>query len=195
MMGWMCAALVVGFFGGAVFGVYKSTPTTPRGHGGGMAPAAPQQPDAADKKNRIPELEKRTADHPEDVEAWVQLGHLYFDTQQTKKAIGAYEKALALNPKDANVWTDLGVMYRRDGRTEKALEAFDTAIKIDPKHEIAWFNRGVVLLHDMNDRQGALKAWESLVKVNPFAMAPNGQSIDQMVQALKQSAGQMPPKQ
>ena len=140
-------------------------------------------------------LKRYLKEQSEDIEAWVQLGHLYFDTQQTKKAIGAYEKALALNPKDANVWTDLGVMYRRDGRTEKALEAFDTAIKIDPKHEIAWFNRGVVLLHDMNDRQGALKAWESLVKVNPFAMAPNGQSIDQMVQALKQSAGQMPPKQ
>lgn len=195
MVGWMCAALAVGFLGGTVFGVYKSTPAKPPGHAGGMPPAAPQGPPsskAADLRKQIPEVEKRTAQNPEDVEAWIKLGHLYFDTQQVKKAIGAYEKALALNPKNADVWTDLGVMYRRDGRTDKALEAFDAAIRIDPKHEIAWFNRGIVLLHDKNDRAGALKAWQALLKVNPFAMAPNGHSIDQMVQALKQAPGQMP---
>lgn len=196
MVGWMCVALIAGFLGGMVFGIYKSTPSAPRGQGAGMPPSGgAQQPDAAEIKSRIPEVEKRTADHPDDIEAWIQLGHLYFDTQQVKKAIGAYEKALALNSKNADVWTDLGVMYRRDGQPKKALEAFDTAIKIDPKHEISRFNKGVVLLHDMNDREGALKAWEGLVQINQFAMAPNGQSVDQMVQALKQSGKQPPQKQ
>ncbi len=198
MLGWMCAALAVGFLGGTVFGVYKSTPREPHGHGSGMPPQAPggRQPSkAADLQKQIPEMEKRIARNPDDVEGWIKLGHLYFDTQQVKKAIGAYEKALALNSKNADVWTDLGVMYRRDGRTDKALEAFDAAIRVDPKHEIAWFNRGIVLLHDKNDRDGARKAWEALLKINPFAMAPNGHSIDQMVQALKQAPAQMPPAQ
>lgn len=194
MMGWMCVALIAGFLGGMVFGIYKSTPSAPQ-RDAGMPPGTPQQPDTAALENRIPEMEKQAADNPDNAEGWIRLGNLYFDTHKIKKAIGAYEKALALSSKNSDVWTDLGVMYRRDGQPRKALEAFDTAIKVDPKHEISRFNKGIVLLHDMNDREGALRAWESLVQVNPFAMAPNGQSVDQMVQALKQSGNQSSQKQ
>jgi cytochrome c-type biogenesis protein CcmH/NrfG len=47
------------------------------------------------------------------------------------------------------------------------------------------------MLHDLNDFDGAIQAWEGLLEVNPIAMAPNGVSIDQMVTQLKkQQAGQ-----
>jgi hypothetical protein len=42
-----------------------------------------------------------------------------------------------------------------------------------------------VLLHDLRDERGAIRAWEDLMKVNPFAMAPNGQSVDQLVVQMK----------
>ncbi len=76
-------------------------------------------------------------------------------------------------------------MYRRAGQSKKAVEVFDRAIQIDPKHEISRFNKGVVLLHDLNDLEGAIKAWEELIEVNPFAMAPNGQSVDEMIRRYK----------
>ena len=85
----------------------------------------------------------------------------------------------------------MGVMYRRADKPEEAIKAFDQAIAADPKHEVSRMNKGIVMLHDLNDFNGAIQAWEGLLEVNPIAMAPNGVSIDQMVTKLKkQQAGQ-----
>ena len=81
--------------------------------------------------------------------------------------------------------TDLGVMYRRYDQPRKAIEAFDKAILIDPSFETARFNKGIVLLHDLNDIAGGIKAWEAIVEQNPMAMAPSGESVDALVQRMK----------
>lgn len=175
----VCVALAIGFAGGLVFGIYKSTPRGMRASG------MPSRVEGQNQGRAIAALEKETASHPDDAGAWARLGHRYFDSNQVAKAIGAYEKSLALNAKNADVWTDLGVMYRRSGKPQKALEAFDNAMRVDPKHEVSRFNKGIVLLHDLKDRRGAIQVWESLLSINPFAMAPNRQSVDQMVQMLK----------
>jgi hypothetical protein len=41
-------------------------------------------------------------------------------------------------------------------------------------------------MHDLNNPKGAIQAWEELLAVNPLAMAPNGQSIDEMLKKMKQ---------
>jgi len=126
-------------------------------------------------------LTDKVRQDPNDTAAWIQLGHLNFDRNAVPEAIAAYEKALALQPDNAPVRTDLGIMYRRAKRPEDAIREFDRAIVIDPKLENARFNKGVVLLHDLNDKAGALQAWEELLKINPVAMAPNGQSVDELI--------------
>ena len=78
-------------------------------------------------------------------------------------------------------------MYRRAGQPKEAIEAFEKAARIDPKHEIARFNKGIVLLHDLNDREGALKTWEQLVDINPAAMTPGGKPLAEMIKALRES--------
>ena len=122
--------------------------------------------------------------NPTNADAWKQLGNVYFDTGNSAKAIRAYEKSLELSPGNPNVLTDLGVMYRRNGQPGKALEAFNEAIAIAPSHEQSRFNKGIVLLNDMNDREGAIKAWEDLLKVNPSATAPNGQPLSEAIKSL-----------
>jgi tetratricopeptide (TPR) repeat protein len=92
---------------------------------------------------------------------------------------------LEISPDNANVWTDMGVMYRRNGNPQEAINAFDKAIEADPKHEVSRMNKGIVLLHDLKDTDGAIKAWEGLLEVNPVAMAPTGRSVDEMVQQIK----------
>ena len=186
-------ALAVGFFGGVMFTIFKSD--------SGVIPGpAPTQTQAQVPQNRIDQpdrvrmiaaLESETAKNPLNLEAWIQLGNEYFDTDQHEKAIQAYQKALELNPADANVWTDLGIMYRRNGNPQKAIECFDKAIAADPKHEPSRLNKGIVLLHDLKDFDGAIKAWEDLLAVNPIAMAPTGRSVDEMVQQMKKQEGQM----
>ncbi len=181
-------ALAVGFFGGVMFGIYKTGSSRP------VQTAAPVQPmpipqSSADRSNEIAALEREVAANPTNVAAWISLGNNYFDTDQYEKSIKAYKKALELAPDNANVWTDMGVMYRRSGRPQEAVNAFDKAIEVDPKHETSRFNKGIVLMHDLNDIKGAIEAWEGLLQINPVAVAPNGQSVDQMVVSMKKQAG------
>jgi cytochrome c-type biogenesis protein CcmH/NrfG len=178
-------ALAVGFFGGVFFGVYKSGPTIP-----GMPAGAP----AAQKElqGQIAALERETRQNPSNVASWIELGNAYFDSEQYQKSIQAYSKALELKPDNADVWTDMGVMYRKDGRPQEAIKAFDQAIAVNPKHEVSRLNKGIVLLHDLQDAEGAVRAWEGLLEINPTAMFPGGMSVDMMIQQLKKQG--TPPK-
>jgi cytochrome c-type biogenesis protein CcmH/NrfG len=186
---WMVAslALVVGFFAGVVFGVYKSETGRPFQSAMSSQPAEKGQEVSVEKAAQIFELEKKTKENPSDVAAWTNLGNLYFDTGNYKEAISAYTQSVALDPNNADVITDLGIMYRRTGQPQKAIEAFDKAAKIDPRHETALYNKGIVLMHDLNDIDGAVKAWEELLKRNPSATSPTGQPVKNLVEKLKTS--------
>jgi len=167
-------ALTVGFFGGLVFGIYKSSsglPTTQTGAG----------TEDEGRARMLQALTAKVRQNPDDVASWIQLGHVNFDRNAVPEAIEAYEKALSLAPNNAEVRTDLGIMYRRANRPEDAVREFDRAIAINPQLENPYFNKGIVLLHDLNDRESAIQAWEALLKINPLAMAPNGQSVDELI--------------
>lgn len=177
---WLVAlALLIGFVGGVAFGVYKSGVVA--GPNQTTTPAA----ENASHQKAIDELRDRVQQRPQDREAWIQLGHRYFDLDRHGDAIDAYTKALAIDPGNADVWTDLGVMYRRNGQPQRAVDAFDRAIAVDPRHEISRFNKGIVLFHDLRDEKGALAAWESLLAINPDAKSPGGQTVRQLVEHIK----------
>jgi cytochrome c-type biogenesis protein CcmH/NrfG len=182
-------SLFIGFIGGTIYSSFKLAADKQVQVKGNAAPnnnpAMGQQDNSIEVSAKILQLEQYLEQNSMDAEAWAQLGHLFFDSDQVKNAIDAYEKSLAIEPGKTGVITDLGVMYRRNGQPEKAIEAFDKAILIDPSFETARFNKGVVLLHDLNDVLGGIRAWEELVELNPMAMAPNGESMDALVQRMK----------
>ena len=140
-------ALMVGFFGGIIFSAYKMKSGLPTAQSGGM----PGDDGHAQMRQAL--MDKVRQD-PNDAGAWIQLGHLNFDSNAVPEAIEAYEKALALQPDNAPVRTDLGIMYRRAKRPEEAIREFDRAIASDPKLENARFNKGIVLLHDLERPDG-----------------------------------------
>ena len=171
-------ALAVGFLGGVFYSSYKSAPEK-------NAPPMGQAQVSNVQASGISELEKETTLHPDNVEAWVQLGNLYFDAGQVDKAILAYNRSLALVPDNPNVLTDLGVMYRRKGQPLEAIKSFDRAIQANPRQEAAYFNKGVVFLHDLNKKDEAIKAWEALVLVNPGAKVQNGELVIELIENIK----------
>ncbi|MBI9081986.1 MAG: tetratricopeptide repeat protein [Desulfobacterales bacterium] len=172
--------IAVGFLLGVAFTIYRTDAGAPMP--AGMPPRADNNgSQSPDMTARIAQLTEEAARHPDNPKLWVELGHHYFDTNNAAKAIEAYRKALDLEPDSADVWTDMGVMYRRSGNPKEAVAAFDRAMAIAPNHEVSRFNKGIVLLHDLNDSQGAIKAWEDLLRINPLAMGPNGQSIDELI--------------
>jgi len=177
--------LVIGFLAGIVFSIYK-TPA-----GGGSAQIAGGQPQAqpgkltADQSRQLLQLELEVQKNPENVEAWTNLGHLYFDSEQADKAITAYNKSLALAPNNADVLTDLGVMYRQAGDPQQAIATFDRATQVNAKHETSRFNKGIVLLYDLKDQPGAIAVWQELVNLNPMATAPNGQMVSEIIKEIQ----------
>jgi cytochrome c-type biogenesis protein CcmH/NrfG len=174
--------IAFGFAAGVVFSAYHSSrrfsvmdeSAVPQ-----SIPLSSQQAAARDT------LLIQTRDNPEDIEAWIHLGHFYFDSGQPEKAIEAYQTALDLDDTRPDVWTDMGVMYRRVGNPKKAVQSFDKALLQNPSHEIAMFNKGIVLMHDLQDPAGALHIWEKLVQTNPMARTPNGVLVKEMIEQFK----------
>jgi tetratricopeptide (TPR) repeat protein len=177
-------ALTVGFIGGVFFSSYRTSRIASVPGGNGLASAMPM---SQEQEQTLAALLQATRSTPDDVAAWTQLGHLYFDTEQYQKAIQAYEKSLKLDHSRPDVWTDLGVMYRRVGNPTEAVTCFDRALAINARHEAALFNKGVVLMHDMKDTQAALKAWEKLVQVNPNAQTPDGRTVKSMLDQVRKA--------
>jgi tetratricopeptide (TPR) repeat protein len=168
-------ALVVGFVGGATVGILWMTKGTektavaqkpPMAPPGAPAPAPPAR-DSIEAASQVQTLKEIVKKDPKNLPAWVELGNLYFDTDQPKEAIEAYSQYLAIKPNNADVRTDMGIMYRKLGQFDQAIQEFKKAAQSDPKHVNSRYNIGLVLLHDKQDIQGAIKAWEEYLKVDP----------------------------
>jgi cytochrome c-type biogenesis protein CcmH/NrfG len=166
-------SLLIGFVAGVLYSAYQ-TPAmvSNNGHNQGTAPL-------------IESLQNQVKTSPDDLEAWIKLGHAYFDSDQYAQAIDAYQKALTIAPGNTNVMTDMGVMYRRNGQPEIAVETFDKVLELDPNHSQARFNKGVVLLGDLNDAEAAVKEWKILVMNNPEAATPSGKPLVEIIKEIE----------
>ena len=182
-------AFLAGFVSGATLAILKGkkgdqtvrVPQKPQ-----MAPQEappPPGPPPAEVALKIDGLKEIVKKDPKNLPAWVELGNLYFDTNQPEEAIKAYTEYLKLKPDNADVRTDLGIMYRNTGQIDKAIEEFRKAAQIDPKHVNSRYNIGILLLHDKGDIKGAIKAWEDYLKVDPNS--ERGQRIKSQMEKMK----------
>jgi len=122
---------------------------------------------AVDYQQKIKILKEVVGREPANHNAWVQLGHNFFDSGQQMDAIEAYDKALELDANDPNVLTDQGVMYRQVGWFDKAVNNFIKANKLNPNHPQSLFNLGLVYRDDLQDTQKAKEAWTRYLEIDP----------------------------
>ncbi len=171
------AALLFGLYMGTLIPTLMGTSSATQGASGAASNAEAMQEDA----QHIADAESAASADPTDAEKWIHLGNLYFDAGQAEKSVMAYTKALEINPNNANVLTDRGTMYRELKKFDLALQSYRQANKADPRHENSLFNAGVVLYFDLNRKAEAKETWQQLVRMNPNAKAPNGQSVKDML--------------
>ena len=168
-------AFILGFITGATVAILRGTrgaEKTAMVQKPPMAPpVAPESaspgPNPLEVASKIQALKDIVKKDPKNLPAWVEMGNLYFDSDQPKEAIEAYTQYLAIKPDNADVRTDMGIMYRKLGNFDKALEEFRKAAQSDPKHVNSRYNLGLVLLHDKQDIKSSVKAWEEYLKVDP----------------------------
>ncbi len=119
--------------------------------------------------------------NPNDLQALVGLGNLYFDTKQYQLAINLYQRALEIQPNNTNVRTDLGIAYFYLGMNDAAIREFREVIKIDPNHPNAHFNLGVVFWRGKNDLENALKEFQEYL-----GLLPEGPSAEEAKENIAQ---------
>jgi cytochrome c-type biogenesis protein CcmH/NrfG len=162
------AAFIAGIVVGVVVTVFheEKTPSPPAAISPPSATNVPSPP-APDLSKQIEALQGILKEDPRNLKALIELGNVYFDTDQAEKAIEAYSKALQIEPNNSDVRTDLGIMFRKKGDFDRAVSEFKKAAQTDPGHVNSRYNLGVVLLHDKGDVKGAVAAWEDYLKVEP----------------------------
>lgn len=162
-------ALVAGVLGGVIF-------TNAKKDQAASGPAFnPASAPAADYQQKIQTLEAILAGEPGNRQAWVHLGHNFFDSGNPMKAIEAYDKALELDGNDPDVLTDQGIMYRRIGWFDKAIGNFTKANELNPRHQNSLFNMGIVYSQDLGDKVKAEEAWNRYLEI-----VPTGQGADKV---------------
>jgi cytochrome c-type biogenesis protein CcmH/NrfG len=154
-----------------------STPAAPAGMGGAPAMGAGQLPGigAQQQSGASPEMLAQAAQplltklqaNPKDLNTLTQIGNLYYDGQAYPQAIEYYNKALEVDPKNPDVITDLGTAYWYTGNPDKAIDEFQKSLAIRPNHPGTLFNMGIVKWQGKKDPNGAVVAWEQLLKTNP----------------------------
>lgn len=175
-------AMIVGLLGGYLIFNIAGQNKAPQ-----QAMSVPQGAGSpTDYQRRIVEAEKIVASDPKNLQAWIQLGNDYFDTDQPQKAVNAYGKALELDPNNLNVMTDQGIMYRKIGWYDKAIANFEKAQSIDPKHLQSLYNLGVVYWQDLKQPEKAKEVWTKYLQFD--STSPTAQQIQSDLAAV----GNMP---
>jgi len=168
-------ALIIGLLVGLMVSKGKKESVTP-------PPAASQAPPVNFQQN-LGLLEDLVAKDPANRNAWVQLGHGYFDSDQYIKAVEAYNKALELDPNDPDILTDQGVMFRALGWYDKAVDNFVKANQLKPSHAQSLYNLGVVYRYDLQDLDKAREAWKKYLALNP--VGPGAEQIRSEMEFLE----------
>ena len=179
--------LLVGFILGAAVAILKTSGqpmVAPTAASMGPSGGGPGKNITVDYEEEIQLSKSVLGKDSNNLQALINLGNAYFDTERYQEAIDAYSRALVINPKNSDVRTDMGIMYRKLGQFDKALEAFRQAAQYDPRHLNSRFNLGIVLENDKKDFQAAIQAWEDFLKV----VSPNDERVTmvrQEIQAMK----------
>ena len=159
------------------------------------AGAQPQMPSLEDMKRMAdkqaePLLAKLKTD-PKNSELLNQIGTLYKATHQFKEAAGYYQKALDSDPKNVAARTDLASCLFYEGDADGALQQLQKSLSYDPKDANSLFNLGIIRLQAKNDPNGAVAAWQQLLKLNPTLAEDKKAAVEKLIaQAQKRKPGE-----
>ena len=116
-------------------------------------------------------LLQELAESPDNLPILVRLGNIYCDAHQFEQCIGYYEHALKIAPRNGDVRTDLANAYYYSGDFDRAIGELSQALRYQPDHANALFNLGMIRWQAKQDPEGAVLAWQQLLKAHPdFAL-------------------------
>jgi cytochrome c-type biogenesis protein CcmH/NrfG len=173
---------------------------SPRGPDGVMTGSIPGQgmggsatgttPIADVDMSQLAALEGVVASDSTNVEALVEVGHLYLTLQRYGETTQVTMKALELDPDNPEALTHLGMILMSVEHVADAIGAFDRALAIDPTFGEALQFKGMVSFVNQ-DFAGAVEAWERYIEVVPEGeQSPRVKAMLGMARASAAEQGQ-----
>jgi len=114
----------------------------------------------------VAELERATAEAPEDALLWLHLGAAYEANADLPKAISALERATALDPENARVWDQMARVATAAGKLDQALAAAEQVIRLVPADAGVYVNLARIY-EAKGDVAKALRACDRALTIEP----------------------------
>jgi len=131
----------------------------------GQMPSMEQMKHMAEKQAEP--LMERLKTEPRNAELWDQVGLIYKTTHQFRDAEVYLQKSLDIDPGNLMVRADLASCMYYAGDVDGALAQLQKSLTYDPRHAGTLLNIGIIKLNGKHDVDGAIAAWQELLKQNP----------------------------
>ena len=164
-----------------------------QGMGGSAAPAG--APIADVDPGQLAALEAAVAEEPTNVEALVELGHLYLRLQRNDELADVTQRALALDPNNPGALTHMGMLLFTMQHSEGVMPSFDRALAVDPDFAEALQFKGMVafMRQDFPTAVEALDRYMAVVP--PEEVSPRIKAMLESARASVGSADSQPESQ
>ncbi len=164
----------------------QSQPSMPGGAPQQM-PTLEQMKQMADKQAE-PLLTQLKSD-PNNAALLIQIGKIYESTHQFKEAATYFGKSLGIDPKNKAIRTEMASCLYYAGDADGAISQLEQLLKDDSKDANALFNLGMIRWKGKEDAQGAVAAWEQLLKSNPDLEADKKAQVKKLIAEAQQHGG------
>jgi tetratricopeptide (TPR) repeat protein len=118
------------------------------------------RPDAIDAYNRCVDADPQNAD------ALLNCGTLYYEDKDFEKAANCFRRALAAQPQSALAHFNLGSVLEEIGQLEQARQHLREAVTLDPNHSDAHYNLAFVC-EKLRSFPEAREHWQAYVRLDP----------------------------
>ncbi|MBI3597686.1 MAG: tetratricopeptide repeat protein [Nitrospirae bacterium] len=145
----------------------------------------PQMEQGAQFMAVVMEYKRRLEKDPKDKEALLLLGNANYDINRFDQAKEYYQRYLEIDPERVGVRTDLATSYYNTKDVDSAVRELKSVVAQVPDHEAALYNLGLILWKDKQDKSGAIKAWETLLKAHPNY--PKAAEVRKRIDEMKKS--------
>ncbi|MPQ45567.1 tetratricopeptide repeat protein [Marinifilum sp. N1E240] len=103
---------------------------------------------------------------PSYIKAWNEIGRIYDDSKQYKKAVASYRKTIEINP--FYVWghANLGLTYSKSGIKDSALYYYNNALELYPNSD-NYYNRKGDVYYKFKNYNEAIYNYSKAIELNP----------------------------
>jgi tetratricopeptide (TPR) repeat protein len=131
-----------------------------------LAMALSYEADEKTRSNAIDAYNRCVDVDPQNADALLNCGTLYYEDGNFEKAANYFQRALSAQPKNALAHFNFGSVLEEMGKLEEARRYLRQAVLLDPSHSDAHYNLAFVC-EKLGDFSEAREHWQTYIKLDP----------------------------